>query len=72
MKNAITTKDLLSLNELIIFEQWASTKYRLLHDLAKEGEIKSIFKRLCLEHQARRQALVKYLKSNVKAGEKNA
>jgi hypothetical protein len=70
MKHPITTKDLGSLNELMIFEQWAATKFRMLYDFIdeQEAELKDMFKQICLEHSERRERLFKYLKANKSAG----
>lgn len=72
MKHPITTKDLGSLNELIIFEQWAATKYKFLHDLTTDKDCQKLFKTLCKEHEVRKDVLLKYLKTNAKVGEKDA
>ncbi len=71
MKNPITTKDLGTLNELMIFEQWAATKFRLLYDSVEEPELKTLFADISLEHSQRRESLLKYLKTNAKAGGNN-
>ena len=68
MKHPITTKDLGALNELMIFEQWAATKFRLLYDRTEEESIKTFFQEICLSHSARREDLYAYLKNNAKAG----
>lgn len=72
LKHPITTKDLGALNELIIFEQWAATKYKFLQELTNDSDCQKLFKKLCKEHEIRRDSMLKYLKSNAKAGEKDA
>ncbi len=72
MKNPITTKDLGLLNELCIYEQWAATKFRHWYDHTEDEAVKNLFKDLALEHNARFDVLLKYLKSNASAGGKNA
>lgn len=71
MKNPITTKDLGTLNELMIFEQWASTKFRFHYDcleqMDEEQELKDLFADICLEHGERFDSLFKYLKDNMNA-----
>ena len=70
MKNPITTKDLGALNELMIFEQWISTKFRMLYDHTDDEVLQDMFQNLCLDHAQRREMLFKYLQDNAKAGGK--
>lgn len=67
MKNQITTKDLGVLNELILFEQWAATKFRHYYDMVDEEDLKELFRNVCLEHNERHDALFNYLKDNADA-----
>ena len=68
MKNSITTKDLGSLNELMVYEQWASTKFKMLEELAEDSALKTMFKDICLKHGTRFDALYNYLTSNSGVG----
>lgn len=68
MKNPITVKDLGLLNELCIYEQWAATKFRMLYEITEDQTAKEMFKTYCVNHSTRRDALLKYLKTNSKAG----
>lgn len=72
MKNPITTKDLGVLNELMMFEQWASTKFRFhydcLKDLGGHEELEELFEQISIEHGERFDELFKYYKANMNAG----
>jgi hypothetical protein len=70
MKNPITTKDLGLLNELCRFEQWAATKLRYYYEQTTDEVVKELFKQYSLDHNARHDALFKYLKANQNAGGK--
>lgn len=70
MKNPITTKDLMAINELVLFEQWASTKFRHFYDAVEDKKLKEIMKEACLSHADRHDALFEYLKLNAKANMK--
>ena len=67
MKNPITTKDMLVLNELILFEQWAATKFRHYYDAIDDKSVKKLIKEGCLAHSDRHEALFDYLQSNASA-----
>lgn len=64
MKNPITTKDLMALNDLTLFEQWASTKFNHFYDSVEDKNIKKVMKEACLTHQNLRDKLINYLKDN--------
>ena len=70
MKKSITTKDLLLLNELILFEQWAATKYRHYYDALEEKSLKKVVKEHCLTHSRHHENLFDYVKVNAGGGEK--
>ena len=67
MKKPITTKDLLVLSELVLFEQWAATKFRHYYDAVDDKAIKNLLKEGCLAHSNRHEALADYLKGNASA-----
>lgn len=64
MKHEITTKDLGALNELMLAEQWASTKFKNLYEMAEDKQIKNMFASICLEHGDRFDTMFEYLNSN--------
>ena len=64
MKHPITTKDLMVLNELILFEQWASTKFRHYYDEIDDKHLSLIMKDACLSHADRHDRLFDYLDKN--------
>lgn len=64
MKNIITTKDLIALTDLTLFEQWASTKYRHFYNAIEDKEIKKVMKDACLTHQALKEKLIDYMEEN--------
>ncbi len=64
MKNQITTKDLMALNDLTLFEQWASTKFNHFYDAIEDKDIKKVMKDACLTHQSLRDKLINYMKDN--------
>ena len=64
MKNPITTKDLGALHELMVYEQWASTKFKMLEELTDDPAIKTMFKNICLKHGTRFDSLYNYLTTN--------
>lgn len=70
MKNPITTKDLGTLNELILFEQWAATKFRDFYDAVEDKNLKKLMKEACLSHSDRHDNLFEYLKTNSAANMK--
>jgi hypothetical protein len=69
MKKPITTKDLLVLSELALFEQWAATKYRHYYDAIEDKGLQKLVKEACLLHSDRHEALADYLKANAEANE---
>lgn len=68
MKNTITTKDLGALNELMIFEQWAATKFRHWYDFIEDENLKELFANACISHNERHDFLFDYLTTNSKSG----
>lgn len=64
MKNKLTTKDLGALNELILFEQWAATKFRHWYDMLEDENLKELFAEICISHNKRHDKLMEYLESN--------
>lgn len=64
MKNPITTKDLMAINDLTLFEQWSSTKYRHFYDSIKDKDIRKVMKEACLSHQASRDKLISFMEEN--------
>lgn len=64
MKNPITTKDLMALNDLTLFEQWASTKYNHFYDAIEDKDIKKVMKDACLSHQNSRDKLIDFMEGN--------
>lgn len=68
MKNPITTKDMLVLNELILFEQWAMTKFRHYYDAVDDKSLKKVMKEICLTHENHHKDLFGYMKKNAESG----
>lgn len=63
MKKEITTKDLMSLNELMTFENWMAIKMKACSETCVIGQ-KDIFLEFADLHAENHQKLLKYLERN--------
>lgn len=70
MKNELTTKDLMSLNELMTFENWIAIKMKLYSDTAEDKKLKTLFQEMAEKHLDNHSKLLAYLKNNGVGGEK--
>lgn len=64
MKNVITTKDLMALNELMTFENWMAVKLTEFSKQISKGELKKKFNEMAKVHIDQHKALLEYLESN--------
>ena len=71
MKNQITTKDLMALNELMTFENWMTTKMKQYQVLATDKSLKTMFKSMATAHYENHNKLLNYLKTNSGEGGTN-
>ncbi|MGI5841875.1 MAG: hypothetical protein ACOX6H_01105 [Christensenellales bacterium] len=60
----ITTKDLIALTDLIVLEQWASTKFMHFYTSVEDKEIKKAMKEACLAHSRMHDSMLEYLDKN--------
>lgn len=60
----ITTKDLMTLNELMTFENWISIKMRACADCVSDNSLKSMFKDMAKKHYENHVKLHNYLEQN--------
>ncbi len=67
MKNTITTKDLQSLDEMMILENWIATKFNLHSGNAKDEKLKKQLLDFAKEHLKHHEQILSYAK---KGGEK--
>lgn len=67
MKKEVTTKDLMALNELMTFENWAASKMKLASENAKDKVLKTKFNDMSITHMGNHEKLLAYLKSNAPA-----
>ena len=66
----ITTKDLMSLNEMMTYENWMATKMKFCEQAVSEKPLKTMFKSMADEHKANHAKLLNYLKANAEGGDK--
>ena len=64
MKNEITTKDLMSLNELMTFENWMSIKMKACSECVMDKSLKTMFKTMADKHFDNHSKLLNYLETN--------
>ena len=64
MKNEITTKDLMALNELMTFENWMAVKMQACSDCSQDKSMKTMFKEMASKHFENHSKLLKYLEEN--------
>lgn len=68
MKNEITTKDLMALNELMTFENWVSLKMKNYSTMINDNSLQKVFKTMAKEHYDNHAKLLNYLESNSQVG----
>ena len=71
MKNTITTKDLMALNELMTFENWMAVKMKQYSLLATEKSLKTMFKSMATAHCENHRKLLNFLTTNSGEGGNN-
>ncbi len=64
MKKEITTKDLMSLNEMMTFENWMASKMKFCSQSVSEKPLKTMFNEMAQKHLENHEKLLAYLKSN--------
>ncbi len=70
MKNEITTKDLMALNEMMTFENWMATKMKFCSQAVTEKPLKTMFTDMAQKHCENHSKLLAYLKANASEGGK--
>ena len=63
MKKQITTKDLMSLNEMMTFENWMAVKMKACSTCTEDKALKTMFKDMASKHLENHNKLLEYLKS---------
>ena len=71
MKNQLTTKDLMALNELMTFENWIATKMKQYEVQSTDKNLKSMFKLMANAHLQNHNKLLSCLKTNAGEGGNN-
>lgn len=70
MKKTITTKDLMSLNEMMVYENWMATKMKFCEQAISEKPLKTMFANMANQHLQNHTKLLNYLKANAEGGDK--
>ncbi len=63
MKKETTTKDLMALNELMVFENWMATKMKFCSENVADKSLKTMFNDMANKHLENHGKLLKYLQS---------
>ncbi|MDD3397262.1 MAG: hypothetical protein PHR96_01815 [Clostridia bacterium] len=64
MKNEITTKDLLALNELMTFENWIAVKMLNISDEISSDRLGNQFREMAKIHAMHHKNILDYVTSN--------
>ena len=64
MKNEITTKDLLALNELMTFENWIAVKMLNISDEISSDKLGNQFREMAKIHATHHKNILDYVTSN--------
>lgn len=70
MKDIITTKDLMALNEMMTFENWIALKMNFCSSAVSDKALTTMFKNMSKEHFENHNKLLNYLQSKSNEGGK--